>query len=62
MDVAQLYRFVIVAEPGGQAQILEVSCLGDVEAIEAAQMFAEDAVSVAVWSGGVRLWQGPARN
>ncbi len=56
------YRFQIVADPGDAAVTLNVECATDGLAIEAAVMFAEDAVEVCVTRERVLLWRSDARS
>lgn len=56
MQSSARYRFVIVATPGGDEQELEVECLTEASALDAAGLFAEDATRVDLWCGSRRLW------
>jgi hypothetical protein len=54
------FRFAITARAEEAAQMLEVACPTENDALEAAMMFAEDAHRVELWRAETMIWSGGA--
>lgn len=50
------FRFVIVSRSGEEEQILRVACASRDDAIDSAEVFAEDAASVELWLNQEMIW------